>query len=176
MIHANGAVLPGAAQAGLLVPDGRPHVDLIAGDRNERAARADVHALQSLANGAGGSVGVDEGSPVATPAAAVDHNAVDGAGDYAMPAPAAGLAKSDLGQGPRGTQPELERHAARGGAEQVLFQPPKLLGHPLQRRRHRRQRPQRLGDPQAEEVPAADGFFRFVGHESDQLYSANELG
>src|SRR2546422_7432149 len=98
MVDANRAFHVPAAEAQVLVPDGRAHVDLFDRRGAQRTAGAVGHAEQAVAEDARHRVDVDERHAVAAAAAVVDLYALGGADALTLAASAARLQKLPLRQ------------------------------------------------------------------------------
>src|SRR5262249_15727535 len=98
MIDADGATFAARSHANRLVPDRRAHVDLGHRRRHERAAGANVHALQAVAHETGHHAGVNVRGAAAVALGRIDLDTLCRAGSGALAAAAAGVEERALGE------------------------------------------------------------------------------
>jgi hypothetical protein len=120
--------------------------------------------LQAGADDAGGGVGVDERQAVAFGAGGVDVNGVSGADADAVAAAGARGGEFRFGKRAGGTQPDIQREAARGGGLADLIELAQLVHGALERTDGGGEGAEDFGQAEAEESSSADGFVVIEWH------------
>ena len=109
MIHADPATIPRRSQARLLPPNRRPHVDVVDAGRFQRAAGADLHALESRANRARRGIRHNVRQSESLSARRIDFDRLHGARLHAVAMARARGGQMRFVQRPRRAQPDIGR-------------------------------------------------------------------